>query len=127
MAKKPDLTPRSGIIDLDTVVIGKISVRLNGETYSLPDQVPLGVALEIMQVFDQVNETEGEGSEPSSKREGKFLVSMFEKISKVFTLAGHEEVTPQFLMNSMTLQQGGMLLRELMSRLLAQQEEAGNP
>lgn len=125
MAKpKPD-KPASGIIDLDTVVIGTIPVVLKGKRYELPDQVPLDVALELMSIFDKMESSdEDEGKVQASS---SILTEMFEKISRIFLFAGYEEMTAAKLNSMMTFQQGSMLMKELMGRLLSQQEEAGNP
>lgn len=126
--KKPDFTP-SGIIDLDTVVIGVIKVRLRGKEYDLPDQVPLDVALDLMHIFDKMSadSSEEEIEAGKVKADSVLVAEMFSRISRIFVYAGYNDMVPEVLNGMMTLQQGSMLMKELMGRLLSQQEEAGNP
>jgi len=127
MAKKPDRKPASGIIDLDTVLIGTIPVVLKGKQYDLPDQVPLDVALKLMQIFDKMQGTDEQLAEGKVQADSHVLAEMFDSISSIFIFAGYEEMIPSKLNSMMTFQQGSKLMKELMDRLLNQQEEAGNP
>jgi hypothetical protein len=118
-----DQARRSRIIDMSDVLVGEIEIKnLGGNDYTIKDQLPLDLALEIMEMFESMQEAEAE-----KKFTVSLLRDLYDKLSKVFVYSGYPEMTGELMRSHLTLQQGQKLLRELTDRLLSQQEEAGNP
>jgi hypothetical protein len=119
------MTEHATIIDLDDVVIKPIQVKLNSKLYDLPGSVHVDTALELMSIFDELqNAPEDENGNP--KVDMKLMTTLFEKIAGLL-VENNEGLTIESLKGTMNYAQWSKLLKSIVGELFASEEEAGNP
>lgn len=118
------------ILDLDKVVTEDILIILDGTEYKLPKSVPLKTAFSLMRLFNKFNPNEDkETGDPTSVQistsDPEMMIELFTELSGIFQ-PNYPDVTPEFLVDHMSLQQAMYFLKEIMGQIFEMQEAQGN-
>lgn len=67
------------IIDLDAVLPDALVVRVGGEEYTLPGDIPVPDYLELARLFEALGDEPGEGEEPPLAELYEFVLELFQR------------------------------------------------